>query len=96
MSPELKAKWCEALRSGEYAQARESMERDGAFCCLGVLEVIEMGSVEHRIDGLQLAFPSDSFRERVGLPLKIANSLALMNDEGMSFKSIANEIQRRL
>jgi hypothetical protein len=41
VTPELKAKWVAALRSGQYQQARERMKAaDGALCCLGVLCVI--------------------------------------------------------
>ena len=42
MNPEVKTKWLEALRSGEYLQGKEFLLRrtaDGEerFCCLGVL-----------------------------------------------------------
>jgi hypothetical protein len=38
MTPELKATWIEALRSGKYKQGREYLYRsNGEFCCLGVL-----------------------------------------------------------
>lgn len=37
MSPELKAKWVAALRSGEYKQGREVLRNGDQFCCLGVL-----------------------------------------------------------
>lgn len=38
MTPEVKAKWLEALRSGEYEQGRQFLRtRDNEFCCLGVL-----------------------------------------------------------
>ncbi len=39
MTPELKAKWVAALRSGEYQQQREGfLYREGkGHCCLGVL-----------------------------------------------------------
>lgn len=37
MTPEFKAKWVEALRSGKYQQARRVLkDRNGAMCCLGV------------------------------------------------------------
>jgi hypothetical protein len=41
MNPEVKAKWLEALRSGEYKQTRHTLRSctDG-FCCLGVLSDI--------------------------------------------------------
>ena len=38
MNPEVKAKWVEALRSGEYRQTKGYLHRNGGgFCCLGVL-----------------------------------------------------------
>ena len=37
MTPELKAKWCANLRSGNFSQAREKLATcDGGMCCLGV------------------------------------------------------------
>lgn len=37
MNPEVKAKWLEALRSGDYQQTTERLQDCGGFCCLGVL-----------------------------------------------------------
>lgn len=42
MTPELKAKWVAALRSGEYKQGQARMKRiheddTASYCCLGVL-----------------------------------------------------------
>lgn len=38
MNSEVKAKWLEALRSGEYRQSRYRLRSlDNSFCCLGVL-----------------------------------------------------------
>lgn len=37
MNKELKTKWLEALRSGEYKQSREILKDENGFCCLGVL-----------------------------------------------------------
>ena len=34
---ELKDKWLEALRSGEYSQTTETLKDENGFCCLGVL-----------------------------------------------------------
>ena len=36
MKPEIKQKWIDALRSGEYVQGNGKLNT-GAFCCLGVL-----------------------------------------------------------
>lgn len=37
MNPTVKAKWLNALRSGEYAQGTERLCHEEYFCCLGVL-----------------------------------------------------------
>ena len=37
MNQEIKQRWVEALRSGEYKQGYEYLYNCGAFCCLGVL-----------------------------------------------------------
>jgi len=41
MNSEIKAKWLQALRSGEYKQTRHTLRScSGGFCCLGVLSDI--------------------------------------------------------
>jgi hypothetical protein len=37
MNQEIKQRWIEALRSGEYQQGKDSLFHCGKFCCLGVL-----------------------------------------------------------
>ena len=37
MNKEVKKKWVDALRSGEYAQGRSSLRDHDEYCCLGVL-----------------------------------------------------------
>lgn len=41
MKKELKKRWIKALRSGDYTQANGYLQKDGKFCCLGVLCQIE-------------------------------------------------------
>jgi hypothetical protein len=36
-TPELKARWVAALRSGKYEQGEEFLRNNGKYCCLGVL-----------------------------------------------------------
>lgn len=40
MDKELKAKWVEALRSGEYAQDEGCLKSPHGYCCLGVLREV--------------------------------------------------------
>jgi len=37
MNPELKKKWVDALRSGEYKQGKSYLRSSDSYCCLGVL-----------------------------------------------------------
>ncbi len=37
MNPEIKKKWLEALRSGEYSQGKSHLKAENFYCCLGVL-----------------------------------------------------------
>lgn len=37
MKKEIKEKWIDALRSGEYTQTQGSLRKENGYCCLGVL-----------------------------------------------------------
>ena len=37
MNPQIKQKWVDALRSGEYQQTQNRLHDENGFCCLGVL-----------------------------------------------------------
>lgn len=37
MNEDIKKRWQEALRSGDYKQGQNRLSTNGAFCCLGVL-----------------------------------------------------------
>ncbi len=58
MKKELKDKWVAALRSGEYMQCQEQLQKGNSFCCLGVLA--EVGNLKH--DGMSII---DSNGERL-------------------------------
>lgn len=46
MPKEMKQRWVDALRSGKYRQAQGALEKDGGYCCLGVLQMVVDGEVE--------------------------------------------------
>lgn len=52
MDATVKAQWLAALRSGEYRQGVGALNKDGKFCCLGVLcdLAAKAGVVETEID----------------------------------------------
>lgn len=37
MNPQIKQKWVDALRSGDYKQTQRHLHDENGFCCLGVL-----------------------------------------------------------
>lgn len=83
---DLKSKWVEALRSGEYTQTRGAFSRwnvkDGSvfytYCALGVLGKLTEGSALGFVYGLG----------------QKANRIAAMNDlEGYTFSQIADWIE---
>lgn len=99
MDAELKRKWVEALRSGEYKQGRgELLNDEGAYCCLGVLCAMQ-GEHAGLLRNVTVFVPPVS---RAGL-LGYAHALARMNDGSddgvqrpMSFAEIADYIEANL
>lgn len=106
MDANLKARWVEALRSGEYKQGKEQLRQsDDSFCCLGVLcDIVDSAkwrevSAGYRYSGKEfaaLSFPPPEISARVGLPRNIQDAVAAMNDEGSSFAQIADYIEAHL
>lgn len=92
MNAELKAKWVEALRSGEYQQGKKRLKHMGRYCCLGVLAHVA-GEPIRRSDRCL----STTFERRIGLDSRVADDLAVMNDvNGKSFPEIAAYIEANL
>jgi len=91
MDAQLKAKWVEALRSGEYKQTTEVFQRDGGFCCLGVLCDVAGKPALLDDEGGNWAFVDTE----AGLA-SVSWRLATMNDEGASFAEIADYIEQNL
>jgi hypothetical protein len=51
MNKEIKERWTEALRSGEYSQTKNTLADGDGFCCLGVLcEIAAEDGVVYRAD----------------------------------------------
>ena len=75
-TPELKAKWIEALRSGEYKQTTNTLcsSNGESFCCLGVL--IDLMGTEWKT-GVQLSIEQnkddDLYLPDVMYPTKFSN-----------------------
>jgi len=65
MNQEIKQRWIEALRSGEYQQGKESLYHCGKFCCLGVLT--DLYIKEHGLQWKQDSADLWSFEEEGGV-----------------------------
>jgi hypothetical protein len=110
MNPEIKKKWIEALRSGEYKQGKGYLNQGDNYCCLGVLCDIAVKSgldvnvdtaygVTH-FDGRNGALPR-KVQDWAGLnaidPVVAGQHLASWNDDfDKSFDDIAKLIEDNL
>lgn len=109
MNPEVKEKWLQALRSGEYQQGYGQLRFGDEFCCLGVLCDIhskeKLGVWERGDYGGNYEFLPEGVQLWAGLiggspDLKyngIGYGLTELNDESeLSFKEISNLIEEQL
>ena len=102
MNKQLKTKWLEALRSGEYDQGVGHYVTAGkeydSFCCLGVLcdiqdAVWDMNGYNNAYDLDVKTMVGDAHVPN-GPDWSGQNGLATMNDSGDSFNKIAKYIER--
>ena len=97
MDAELKAKWVNALRSGDYRQAKGALKYAGGFCCLGVLcdlQGANFDNIKQQFGTLSLCHSPSDFLGTV--PDGIRTKVAEMNDYGASFLEIADYIETNL
>lgn len=97
MTPELATKWVEALRSGDYKQAKSILydKEENAYCCLGVLYKIVCGrnpaQGREKLSNEDLKIPS-----KYQLDDQEEDWFIQMNDTvGYDFDDIADEIEAK-
>jgi hypothetical protein len=104
MKTEIKTKWVDALRSGNYSQGKEVLRsKDNNFCCLGVLcDIVDSSRWVARVsndcyayDGCHAILPRNIVRA-TGFPDHHTSILTDMNDSGVPFSEIANYIEQEL
>ena len=111
MNQQIKEKWLNALRSGEYSQTRGFLRTIEGFCCLGVLcDLYAKETGTEWKDNYDFA-NSSFLGELATLPEKVMKwsglkepnpysenwgSLASLNDEGKEFTKIADVIEKYL
>lgn len=100
---EFKAKWVEALRSGNYKQGKELLfkKSNNTYCCLGVACVVAGAKIDDgNIRLLIREYPPIEGVGKVPAVLKggtqEAMTLANMNDNGLTFLEIADYIEQKL
>lgn len=102
--------WVEALRSGEYRQARGHLCANGKFCCLGIacdlyqkrvggLEVVQRNGYVS-FGGNQYTLPRVvrdwlELRDDAGAMFGDEEHLGNKNDKGVPFPAIADLIESR-
>lgn len=106
MKQALKAKWVEALRSGEFKQYKGGALKDTSasgkvsFCCLGVLCEISPAVEKHNVYAEEQL--SDAALAYAGFTDEVQQTLISLNDgtnddpNGASFKRIATYIEKNL
>lgn len=112
MDPELKGKWVDALRSGDYEQGRAQLRsKDDTYCCLGVLlDCID--GVDWELNDVEpgqgyLAEYGDYPRAHLDLanlyldlvgmdPLDQGRLINLNDEDGAGFNEIASWIEENL
>ena len=103
MDIELKAKWLKALASDKFKKGKGVLNRDGMFCCLGVLcEVLELPKhkdldgygVSYEYRGLRMGGTlSSQMLTDVGITFAIQSELIFINDSTEDFKQVINAIE---
>ena len=105
MDPVVKARWVAALRSGAYKQGRTQLRtKHNTFCCLGVLcnlhaqahPEFAANETDPTTYEKALVMPPTRVINWARMPSGAASRLATMNDNGLSFESIADHIERNL
>lgn len=98
MDAQLKAKWLDALRNGEYRQGKHKLfDRDlNEYCCLGVLcdiQGADFNKIEEQFGTLALSENPKQFLAGLGLS---TIELVSKNDHGKSFSEIADFIEANI
>jgi hypothetical protein len=104
MRAELKKQWCQALRSGDYTQAKSTLydAKEDGYCCLGVLCHLVGGNLQMTSyeplarllqEGKEPPFDADAWFDRQNE----IDHLTWMNDVGdKSFTEIAAYIEEKI
>lgn len=110
MNADIKQRWVEALRSGQYKQGSGGLKINNCYCCLGVLcelhrqDFSGKGWQRNSQHGGQFSYilrdavnyPPEEVSNWVGLNSSVYDLLAEVNDAGADFPTIASLIEEML
>lgn len=100
MNKQLRDKWIKALRSGKYKQTTGVLKSGDHYCCLGVLCKVagkRINAEEMNLDNRPvLRKLRDALELGEEKDMNVQCVLTGMNDDGKSFKTIANWIARNV
>lgn len=97
MDKELKAKWVEALRSGEYKQCRGDWHRDDGYCCVGVLlKVKEHNMQSGHLRRVAAALGISDLPDKEYEAGSMQNLIDMNDRDGKNFAEIADYIEANL
>lgn len=97
MNPDIKQRWVEALRSGEYQKDTGRLRTNEGYCCLGVLtdlyskEVDPIWETDNNID--YFAGSTGSERERYVLPKCVAQWAGLYTSPTVPTHYLSEDIK---
>lgn len=112
MHDDIKRRWVEALRSGDFPQSVGALQTPTGFCCLGVL--CEIAVADHAASrdrwGYQAPYLDDGSYDDELLPEGVAewaglsdvspdvgaDALVELNDDGATFEELAVLIEKYL
>lgn len=110
MNADIKQRWVEALRSGQYKQGQGCLKQNDAYCCLGVLCELhrqdfpgkgwqrknQHGGQFSYISRDAVNYPPEEMSAWTGLNPSVYDLLADANDSGADFPTIASLIEEML
>jgi len=104
MKSDVKKKWIDALRSGDYKQTTHVLRKGNSYCCLGVLcDVMDCKwekdtecYVAHYDNDSEYSILPNTVMKEVHIHTDEEIKLTNMNDSGADFDEIADWIEENL
>lgn len=91
INPVVKARWVEALRSGNFKKGKGSLKENDRYCCLGVLTEIQGVNIKETYPNPEMRETSDILdKVNPGLLHNTCAILAGFNDDGFVFSNNVN------